>query len=75
MQVVVVAQKAIVRCEFLHIFAISSSSRHIVKYLKDFLWYSSTLETYSNTSHSAYVATSTEAHGVKINEFLHPNFM
>ena len=27
------------------------------------------------TSHSAYVATSTELHGVKIDGFLYPNFM
>ena len=27
------------------------------------------------TSHSAYVATSTESHGVKIDGFLYPNFM
>ena len=28
-----------------------------------------------HTSHSAYVATSTESHGVKIDGFLYPNFM
>ena len=27
------------------------------------------------TSHSAYVATSTESNGVKIDGFLYPNFM
>ena len=27
------------------------------------------------TSHSAYVATSTQPQGVKINRFLYPNFM
>ena len=30
---------------------------------------------YTLFSHSAYVATSTESHGVKIDGFLHPNFM
>ena len=30
---------------------------------------------WSITSHSAYVATSTESHGVKIHGFLYPNFM
>ena len=29
----------------------------------------------TDTSHSAYVATSTEFHGVKINGFLYPNYM
>jgi hypothetical protein len=28
-----------------------------------------------NTSHSAYVATSIESNGVKIDGFLYPNFM
>jgi hypothetical protein len=28
-----------------------------------------------STSHSAYVATSTELHGVKIDGFLYPNFI
>ena len=28
-----------------------------------------------NTSHSAYVATLTESHGVKIDGFLYPDFM
>ena len=30
---------------------------------------------YIHTSHSAYVATSTELHGVKIDGVLYPNFM
>ena len=35
-----------------------------------------TLRTYQSfTSHSAYVATSTESKGVKIDGFLYPNFM
>ena len=35
-----------------------------------------TLRTYQSfTSHSAYVGTSTESEGVKIDGFLYPNFM
>ena len=30
---------------------------------------------HQGTSHSAYVATSTESHGLKIDGFLYPNFM
>ena len=35
----------------------------------------SLVEHFYYTSHSAYVAMSTESHGVKINGFLYPNFM